>query len=112
MTIMELSVAVVALSALATGIAVVIGVSHLLPLIRDAGVLLRDANQTVLRINRIAEDAEIVVRDARKLETRLSATVGGVLDNIEPPLRWAGALKTAIRIGAVALLRSPPRKQA
>jgi len=106
-TIMEISAVVLALSGLTVGVTVVVGLTHMLPVLRDASTFLRDANQTLLHIKRVTDDAEDMVRNARRLEGRLSSTIGSMLDHVEPPVRWLGAVGTALRIGTAAFRRSP-----
>lgn len=109
MTIIELSAVVLAVSGLATAVSAVIAMAYLLPVVRDAGNFLREANESLNRINRVTEEAEGVVRRVRNVESRLSSTIGTMLDHVGPPVRWFGALSTAVKIGSAAFRRRPQK---
>jgi hypothetical protein len=106
MDILEASVVVIALSAGAFVLAVWIVLVRVLPLLRRMEILAADAATTLYRLNSIAADLEGVVRDARRLELRVSNTAGVLLDQIEPPVRLVSALLAGTRTGLGSLLGS------
>ena len=92
MSILEVSVAVIALSAVAFALAVWIVLAHVLPVLKRMEILAADAATTLHRLNGIAADLEGVAHDARRLEMRVSNTAGVLLDQLEPPVRVVSAL--------------------
>jgi len=108
-TIIEISAIVLAVSGLTTAISAVVAMAYLLPVVRDARSFLQEANESLNRINRVTEEAQGIVGRVRTVESRLSSTIGTVLDHVEPPVRWVGALSTAFRIGSAAFRHRPQK---
>ena len=106
MSILEVSVVVIALSAVAFALAVWIVLAHVLPVLKRMEILAADAATTLHRLNGIAADLEGVVHDARRLEMRVSNTAGVLLDQLEPPVRVVSALLAGTRTGLSSLLGS------
>ncbi len=109
MTWMEFFLALVALAAVATAIATIVLVRRLLPLIRRTDELARNANATVVRLEGVTREAEAMVHGARSVESRVTSTVHGLLDQVEPPLRTLGSLVAAVRAGAAVWLNARGR---
>jgi hypothetical protein len=106
MTLMEFLVAVIALAAVVVSVCVVMTVRRMFPLARKWRVLLTRSNRTLLRLNRVAVDMEEVSRDLRLIESRVSHSAHGLLDQVEPALRMLGALLTGARTSLDALFHS------
>ncbi len=106
MSMIDACLVVIAVSAGAFALAVWIALVHTLPLLKRLGFLAADAATTLQRLNGIAADLEGLVRDARRLEKRVSNTAGVLLDQVEPPLRLVSALLAGTRTGLGSLLGS------
>jgi hypothetical protein len=103
MTLMEVLVAVIALSAIVTTVCIVLIAKHTLPLARRGRVVLHRSDRTLRRLNRVAGDLEYVSHDFRVMEARVARTAHALLDQIDPPLRVLSAVLTGTRAGIGAL---------
>jgi len=112
MSIYEACMTVIALSAGAIALAAWVVLARVLPVLRRVEILAADAATSLQRLNGIAADLEGVVRDARRLEKRVSNTAGVLLDQVEPPVRVVSALLAGARAGVGSLFSSGGRRAA
>lgn len=111
MTIVEIALVVIALSAAASGIALAVLVRRALPLLTDSRTLVRNANRGVDHANHILGEVEGTVAEVRGLERRVSRTLHLALDQVEPGLHGVLALVAGIRGVLRGLLGGGTRKR-
>ncbi len=100
MSIVELSMFVVAIVNVALLAAVIVLAVRLTSLLSAAERLLRDEGVPLMhKMNRIAEDVGRVSGGMRELGGRFTGTAARVMDQVEPPIRQLTALVAGIRVG-------------
>lgn len=106
MSTLEVCAVVVAASSIVIAAASVTGLASLRRLRRQLETMGAYTNRTLVRLNGIAANLDGIVRDGRRLETRVHAAMDVLLDEIEPPLRLVRAVLAGTRTGLAALTRS------
>lgn len=113
MTLVEFSLLTVAIASIVVCVSILLVARRLLPAISRFDRFMRRSNRTIRRVDRSARELEQIARDARVLEGRVSRSAHGLLDQVEPVLRAAGALLAGTRTGLGALFSnggSPNRR--
>jgi len=105
MSTIEVTLVIIAISAVATGVAAIVATVRIGVVTRQIEPLVLDVHTAVKRADSIAGDVEHVVRDARRLETYISSVVEG-------PLGAALALLRGLAAGVTALAQPRPGKSA
>ena len=111
MSIVELSLAVIALSAAATGIAVWVLVRRVLPLLADHRSLIEKANRGMDRAHHVLGHVETTVGEIRGIEHRVARTLHLALDQVEPGLHGTLALVAGVNGVLRALLGGGTRRR-
>jgi hypothetical protein len=102
MSLVELAALIAAAAAVTVAIVVVMAWRRLAPLTFELRTLTTEARATLRRVEAVTVEAEAVLRRARTAGQGLGA-VGGVLVELVPPVRKAGAVIGALRAGWMAL---------
>lgn len=110
MTVIEMSLATIAVASAVVGLTAALVAVRLQPLARNAERLLESGRDLLVRLERITDDAEAMLKDARRVEHRIARSADLILDQVEPPLRVVPALMSGLRAGVAALFtgRSAP----
>ncbi len=105
MSVLEISMLVIAAVNLALLVTVLVLIVRLSSLLALAERMAREQGAPLLdKLNRIAADLGQVSGDVREVGRRFSGTAARVMDEVEPPLRRLGALVAGIRAGVGKML--------
>lgn len=112
MTVIEMSLATIAVASAVVGLTAALVAVRLQPLARNAERLLESGRELLVRLERITDDAEAMLKDARRVEHRIARSADLILDQVEPPLRVVPALMSGLRAGVAALFTGRPAASA
>lgn len=100
MTIMEISILVIAIINVVLMIAMVMMLLRVKNLLTSAeDVVKRHGVPLIEKLNAVADDVKNISRDARQVEQRLAGAASKVMDQVEPPIRHFAALLAGMRAG-------------
>jgi predicted PurR-regulated permease PerM len=103
-SITEICLIVIALSALAVGVAAAFVATRLLPLIRRFEELTQRATQSVQRLDGVIEDIHLMARDARNIQSRVGNVAKDLLNILEPTVHTVSSVVGGLRSGLAAFL--------
>jgi hypothetical protein len=106
MTILEASAITMAASLAVMATTFVIGLVGFARLRRRLDDVMTRLHLTLSSTHRLLDEAGLIVRNLRHLESRVQTNVDVVLDQVEPPIRVAAALLSALRTGVTSLFRN------
>jgi hypothetical protein len=112
MTVIEVSILIVAIASVAFTAAAIIALVRLLRLWSRADLLLRDARETLRRLDVVAAELAESSRDAARVRRRVTSTANRLLDEVEPPIRQVAAILSGLRVGLGALFGPSPNGSA
>jgi hypothetical protein len=103
-SITEICLIVIALSALAVGVAASFVATRLMPLIRRCEELTQLATHTVQRLDAVIEDVHVMAREARNVQSRVGNVAKDILNILEPSLHTVSSVVGGLRTGLSAFL--------
>lgn len=120
MTVLEVSIVVIAVVNVVLLAAMVMLVLRLKKMIDQVQGVVKDHAVPVIdtvhrvadKVNAAAEQVQRMAGDVRHVEERLAGTANRVMDQIEPPVRQFAALLAGVRSGVGRLFEASPRGRA
>jgi len=106
MSVLEVCAIILALAMASIAVSAVVGLIRLTTLSRDAERALGRIETTLSAVDRMLSDSHEVIRDVRRVETRVRENMNILLDQVEPPIRTIAALIGATRSGLAAWLHN------
>lgn len=103
-SVTEICLIVIALSALAVGVAAAFVATRLVPLIRRFEELTQRATQSMQRLDGVIEDIHVMARDARNIQSRVGNVAKDILNILEPSLHTVSSVVGGLRSGLAAFL--------
>jgi predicted PurR-regulated permease PerM len=103
-SVTEICLIVIALSALAVGVAAAFVATRLMPLIQRFEELTQRATQSVQRLDGVIEDIHVMAREARTIQSRVGNVAKDILNILEPSLHTVSSVVGGLRSGLSAFL--------
>ena len=104
MSVTEICLVVIALSAVAVAVVAALIASRVLPLIRSYEELAEAATRTTQRLDGLIEEVHVLARDVHQVESRVSNVAKEILNVLEPSLRTVSAVVGVLRSGLSSFL--------
>lgn len=104
MSLTEVCLIVIALSAVAVGAAAVFVASRVVPLMRRFEDLAVSAKETVQKVDALVADMQSMARDARHTQSRIGNLTSEILNILEPSVNTVSAVVGVLRSGLTSLL--------
>jgi hypothetical protein len=103
-SVTEICLIVIALSALAVGVAAAFVATRVVPLIRRFEELSQLATHTVQRLDAVIEDIHVMAREARNVQSRVGNVAKDILNILEPSIHTVSSVVGGLRTGLAAFL--------
>lgn len=104
MSITEICLAIIALSALAVGAAAAIVAFRIGPLIKQFGGLVEAATRTVKELDGLVADVRVMTRDVKTVQSRVTNAASDILNILEPSLSTVNVVVNGLWSGLTSLL--------
>jgi ABC-type transporter Mla subunit MlaD len=101
--VVEICLVIIALSMGAIGVAAVVFMKRLGPLIEALDKLIRDSERVLHSLQATAEEVQRITQHAHNLEQRVSKVLNPLVGHAEHPMRALGGVAAAVRAGVGAL---------
>jgi hypothetical protein len=100
MTVMEVSMLVIAVINVVLMIAIVVMLLRVRKLLTSAEDVIKQHGVPLIeKLNQVADDVKHISQDARRVEQRVAGAATKVIDQVEPPIRQFAALLAGVRAG-------------
>ena len=104
MSVTEICLAVIALSALAVGGAAAIVAFRIGPLIKQFEDLAEAATRTTKELDGLVADMRVMTRDVKTVQSRVTNVASEILNILEPSLNTVSVVVNGLRSGLTSLL--------
>jgi uncharacterized protein YoxC len=103
-TITEICLVIIALSALCVGGAAIFIATRVTPLVQRFEQLAETANQTVERLNGLIEELRTMAREVQHVQSRVTNVASEILNILQPSVKTISTVVGVLRSGLTSLL--------
>lgn len=107
MTVIETCMVTIAMASAVVGVTAVLVAVRLGSVVQRTELVLDSTRQALMRLESATADIEAILKDARRVESRIARSADRILDEVEIPLRVVPALMSGIRAGIASMFRNP-----
>ena len=104
MTVIEVCLVVIALSAIAVAGVAAILATRIGPLVRQFEELAEAATKTTKELDGLIADVRVLTRDVKTVQSRVTNVASEILNILEPSLSTVGLVVNGLRSGLTSLL--------
>lgn len=107
MTVIETCLVTIAMASAVVGVTAVLLAVRLGSVMQRAEIVLDSTRQVLVRLESSTTEIESILKDARRVESRIARSADRILDEVEIPLRIVPALMSGVRAGIASMFRNP-----
>lgn len=104
MSVTEISLAIIALSAVAVAVVAAIVASRIGPLVKRYEELAEAATRTTKELDGLIADVRVLTRDVKTVQSRVTNVASEILNILEPSLSTVSVVVNGLRSGLTTLL--------